>query len=84
MPAVESRTLQPLLIAASKYGAWAVVAIFLIWKLTGTFEGELKAQNSKLDDLAKRDAVQVLLLRAICERVSTTEAERAVCREAGR
>ena len=79
----------------SKYGLGTLIALFLVWKLAESFDAKLAAFQLSLDahqqstvatdrSREQNDALRLLLLKAICENTAKTDAERMVCREAGR
>ena len=60
----------------AKHGVATLIALFLVWNLSGRLEAKVNA-------IASMVSGHQLLLRAICLNTATTDVERMACREAG-
>jgi hypothetical protein len=76
-------TLRPVFDVVSRYGLGAVLTIYLVYKLSSQIDGRLAALEAKLDSRLRVDAVNTLLLKAICSNTAKSEYERATCLGAG-
>jgi hypothetical protein len=66
---------------AGKFGLWAVLAAFLVWKLQTSYDTELKAQTVAINTLsAKIDAHQAAMDRELADRRSEERITRTLLR----
>lgn len=68
----------------TRYGLGTLLALFLVYKLAGSFELKLDALAATLERHTVDASTQTLLLRAICANTANTAADQITCREAGR
>lgn len=62
--------------ALTKYGVATVIAMFLVWWITGDVSGTLKGMRATLDEHVTETAIY---LRQICLNTATSENQRAGC-----
>jgi hypothetical protein len=76
-------SLRPVFEVVSRYGLGAVLTLYLVWKLSTQIDGRLALLEAKLESRARIEAINTLLLKAICSNTAKTEYERATCLGAG-
>lgn len=68
---------------ADRYGAVALIAMFLVWMVTNGFALDLKGARAEIREvnslLTEHMAEQRFYLRAICVHTATDDAQRADC-----
>jgi hypothetical protein len=84
MPQVSPRPSADWLQLLTRYGLGTLLALFLVYKLSGSFELKLDALAAQFERHAADTATQTLLLKAICSNTAKTPTELVTCNEAGR
>lgn len=68
----------------ARYGLGTLLALFLVYKLSGSFELKLDALAAVLEHHTADTQTQTLLLRAICANTAKTDGELVTCNGVGK